>query len=222
MRGATAPRLQLELICAKVLLPGADDSTNGIQARLDRMERRLAIGVPVRLGRGARGTAAVGDFSAHRVRKSPGRAARGAGGAEARRRAERRMRAPAGEAVRPRRPAGSPGEAVRPTSVIASSCRAGAGGGARQRAAGQWCLRQTVGVDAGSSTRRGARGASVTLVGCWVLVLAGGSWAGAGAGGGAAGGAGAGTAGSAADRETPGGWGCSRCCWCGTYWGLGG
>ncbi|ADB29531.1 DNA polymerase III, subunits gamma and tau [Kribbella flavida DSM 17836] len=46
MRGATAPRLQLELICAKVLLPGADDSTNGIQARLDRMERRLTIGVP--------------------------------------------------------------------------------------------------------------------------------------------------------------------------------
>ncbi|WP_134121573.1 DNA polymerase III subunit gamma and tau [Kribbella kalugense] len=46
MRGATAPRLQLELICAKVLLPGADDSTNGIQARLDRMERRLTIGTP--------------------------------------------------------------------------------------------------------------------------------------------------------------------------------
>ncbi len=46
MRGATAPRLQLELICAKVLLPGADDSTNGIQARLDRMERRLTIGAP--------------------------------------------------------------------------------------------------------------------------------------------------------------------------------
>src|SRR3954447_8592159 len=46
MRGATAPRLQLELISAKVLLPGADDSTNGIQARLDRMERRLTIGVP--------------------------------------------------------------------------------------------------------------------------------------------------------------------------------
>jgi DNA polymerase-3 subunit gamma/tau len=46
MRGATAPRLQLELICAKVLLPGADDSTNGIQARLDRMERRLTIGIP--------------------------------------------------------------------------------------------------------------------------------------------------------------------------------
>ena len=50
MRGATAPRLQLELICAKVLLPGADDSTNGIQARLDRMERRLTIGVPAPAG----------------------------------------------------------------------------------------------------------------------------------------------------------------------------
>ncbi len=43
MRGATAPRLLLELICARVLLPGADDSTRGVQARLDRIERRSAI-----------------------------------------------------------------------------------------------------------------------------------------------------------------------------------
>lgn len=43
MRGATAPRLLLELICARVLLPGADHSADGIQARLDRMERRLTI-----------------------------------------------------------------------------------------------------------------------------------------------------------------------------------
>jgi DNA polymerase-3 subunit gamma/tau len=43
MRGATAPRLLLELICARVLLPGADHSTEGVQARLDRLERRLAI-----------------------------------------------------------------------------------------------------------------------------------------------------------------------------------
>ncbi len=43
MRGATAPRLLLELICARVLLPGADHSTDGIQARLDRMERRMTI-----------------------------------------------------------------------------------------------------------------------------------------------------------------------------------
>ncbi len=43
MRGATAPRMLLELICARVLLPGADDSTDGLVARLDRLERRLTI-----------------------------------------------------------------------------------------------------------------------------------------------------------------------------------
>jgi len=44
MRGATAPRLLLELICARVLLPGADHGTDGLMARLERLERRVAIG----------------------------------------------------------------------------------------------------------------------------------------------------------------------------------
>ena len=39
MRGATAPRLLLELICARVLLPSADDPVRGVAARLDRLER---------------------------------------------------------------------------------------------------------------------------------------------------------------------------------------
>ena len=43
MRGATAPRLLLELICARVLLPGSDHSSQGIMARLDRIERRAQI-----------------------------------------------------------------------------------------------------------------------------------------------------------------------------------
>ncbi|CAN5228738.1 hypothetical protein BH24ACT12_BH24ACT12_03020 [soil metagenome] len=43
IRGATAPRLLLELICARVLLPGADHATEGVLARLDRLERRLTI-----------------------------------------------------------------------------------------------------------------------------------------------------------------------------------
>ncbi|MEP6762334.1 MAG: DNA polymerase III subunit gamma and tau, partial [Sporichthyaceae bacterium] len=43
MRGATAPRLHLELICARVLLPAADDAERGLGARLDRLERRMAI-----------------------------------------------------------------------------------------------------------------------------------------------------------------------------------
>ncbi|MBC7277320.1 DNA polymerase III subunit gamma and tau [Nocardioides sp.] len=42
MRGATAPRLLLELICARVLLPAADGA-DGLAARLDRLERRIEI-----------------------------------------------------------------------------------------------------------------------------------------------------------------------------------
>ena len=43
MRGTTAPRLHLELMCARVLLPGADVDERGIHARLDRLERRLGM-----------------------------------------------------------------------------------------------------------------------------------------------------------------------------------
>ncbi|MFD7553029.1 DNA polymerase III subunit gamma and tau, partial [Streptomyces sp. NPDC059835] len=39
MRGTTSPRLQLELICARVLLPAAFDDERSVQARLDRLER---------------------------------------------------------------------------------------------------------------------------------------------------------------------------------------
>ncbi|MFC7360343.1 DNA polymerase III subunit gamma and tau [Nocardioides astragali] len=43
MRGATAPRLLLELLCARVLLPGADHTSEGVMARLERLERRLDV-----------------------------------------------------------------------------------------------------------------------------------------------------------------------------------
>ena len=43
MTGATAPRLQLELIAARILLPAAAGET-GYAARLDRLERRLDVG----------------------------------------------------------------------------------------------------------------------------------------------------------------------------------
>ena len=43
MRGTTAPRLHLELMCARVVLPGADVDGRGIHARLDRIERRLGV-----------------------------------------------------------------------------------------------------------------------------------------------------------------------------------
>ncbi|WP_432561526.1 DNA polymerase III subunit gamma and tau [Kineococcus sp. SYSU DK003] len=43
MTGATSPRLQLELLCARLLLPGAD-ADGGLGTRLDRIERRLGAG----------------------------------------------------------------------------------------------------------------------------------------------------------------------------------
>ena len=43
MRGATTPRLLLELICARLLLPGVDDDSLGLGARLDRLERRVSV-----------------------------------------------------------------------------------------------------------------------------------------------------------------------------------
>ena len=58
MRGATAPRLQLELMCARVLLPAADDADRGLAARLDRLERRASItSAPARAGTAAPGRA---------------------------------------------------------------------------------------------------------------------------------------------------------------------
>ncbi|HUP99286.1 MAG TPA: DNA polymerase III subunit gamma and tau [Aeromicrobium sp.] len=42
-RGATAPRLLLELMSARLLVPTADHSDGGLAARLDRLERRIGI-----------------------------------------------------------------------------------------------------------------------------------------------------------------------------------
>ncbi|GAB6940451.1 DNA polymerase III subunit gamma and tau [Isoptericola variabilis] len=49
MTGATSPRLHLELLCARLLLPGADDGAEGLAARIDRLERGViaAGGAPV-------------------------------------------------------------------------------------------------------------------------------------------------------------------------------
>jgi DNA polymerase-3 subunit gamma/tau len=46
MTGATSPRLQLELLCARLLLPAADDAERGLRARVDRIERRLDMTSP--------------------------------------------------------------------------------------------------------------------------------------------------------------------------------
>ena len=46
MRGATAPRLILELICGRILLPGGDTTERGLLSRIERLERAESISVP--------------------------------------------------------------------------------------------------------------------------------------------------------------------------------
>jgi DNA polymerase III subunit gamma/tau len=43
MSGATSPRLQLELMCAKVLVPASDKTEVGSLARIERLERRVGV-----------------------------------------------------------------------------------------------------------------------------------------------------------------------------------
>jgi DNA polymerase-3 subunit gamma/tau len=43
MSGATSPKLHLELMCAKVLVPASDTTEVGSLARLDRLERRIGV-----------------------------------------------------------------------------------------------------------------------------------------------------------------------------------
>ncbi|MFI7634045.1 DNA polymerase III subunit gamma and tau [Nonomuraea sp. NPDC049400] len=54
MRGATSPRLLLELMCARVLLPGAAQGEEALLARLERLERGGAVAqMAVRAASGA-------------------------------------------------------------------------------------------------------------------------------------------------------------------------
>ncbi|MFC7806114.1 DNA polymerase III subunit gamma and tau [Streptomyces olivaceus] len=61
MRGAHSPRLQMELICARVLLPAAYGDERSVMARLDRIER----GVQFSAGTGAPAVGYVPGPEAH-------------------------------------------------------------------------------------------------------------------------------------------------------------
>jgi DNA polymerase-3 subunit gamma/tau len=54
MRGATAPRLLLEVVCARLLLPSASDTEAALLQRVERIETRLDMSIPA-------GEAAVGQ-----------------------------------------------------------------------------------------------------------------------------------------------------------------
>jgi DNA polymerase-3 subunit gamma/tau len=47
MRGATAPRLLLEVICARLLLPSASDAEAALLQRVERIETRLEMSIPL-------------------------------------------------------------------------------------------------------------------------------------------------------------------------------
>ncbi len=67
MRGATAPRLLLEVVCARLLLPSASDTEAALLQRVERIETRLDMSIPA-------GEAAVGAeprASKQFVRKTP-------------------------------------------------------------------------------------------------------------------------------------------------------
>ena len=46
MTGATSPRLHLELMIARILVPASDDSQRGALARVERLERRIGVETP--------------------------------------------------------------------------------------------------------------------------------------------------------------------------------
>jgi DNA polymerase-3 subunit gamma/tau len=59
MRGATAPRLLLEVVCARLLLPSASDTEAALLQRIERIETRMNVSIPA-------SEAAVGAVTAPR------------------------------------------------------------------------------------------------------------------------------------------------------------
>ncbi|MFL0173573.1 DNA polymerase III subunits gamma/tau [Mycobacterium sp. SMC-18] len=50
MRGATAPRLLLEVVCARLLLPSASDTEAALLQRIERIETRMNVSIPASEG----------------------------------------------------------------------------------------------------------------------------------------------------------------------------
>ncbi|MHB1170898.1 MAG: DNA polymerase III subunit gamma and tau [Lacisediminihabitans sp.] len=66
MTGATSPRLHLELMIARVLVPASDDSERGALARIERLERRIGVAPP-----GDRGPEVTAAVAANAVAVAP-------------------------------------------------------------------------------------------------------------------------------------------------------
>ncbi|MFJ9543600.1 DNA polymerase III subunit gamma and tau [Streptomyces sp. NPDC101225] len=129
MRGANSPRLQLELICARVLLPAAYGDERAVMARLDRLERGVNFS-------GAAAAPAMGyvpGAEAHGAAvPAPGPAAEPVppgGGPAAARAAVRTAGAPAGGPAAPAGPGSGPGPGLGSGSGPGSGSGSGPGPG---------------------------------------------------------------------------------------------
>ncbi|MCC3269044.1 DNA polymerase III subunit gamma and tau [Arthrobacter gengyunqii] len=73
MTGATSPRLHLELLCARILLPASDQTERGTAARVDRIERRLSYAgdSTEAVGRAAAASSPVESIPAARPTAAP-------------------------------------------------------------------------------------------------------------------------------------------------------
>ncbi len=160
MTGATAPRLQLELICARILLPAASGE-QGYAARLDRLERRLDVGGvpsaargsgPAARPAGGRGSAPTPGGAPTPVVREPGGAPEAAVSAAPVGREAAPVQAPSrtvSDYTPP--PSGAPA-APREGASAGASLAAGGMGGGRERdlshtlgdGSGPWCRRGPV------------------------------------------------------------------------------
>ncbi|MFH9611551.1 DNA polymerase III subunit gamma and tau [Streptomyces sp. NPDC017448] len=163
MRGATSPRLQVELICARVLLPAAYDDERSLQARLDRLERGASAAAAASFAAPPAAAAPLGYVpgpDAHAPAPAPQAAPMGLAGPDAARAAARGEAPPAPAAYAPpaqqiqaqapvpaaesaQRPgswptaAGTPAGAGAPV-VTGAGAGAGAGAGEQGRRPGGW------------------------------------------------------------------------------------
>ncbi|MFH9013018.1 DNA polymerase III subunit gamma and tau [Streptomyces sp. NPDC017943] len=126
MRGAHSPRLQLELICARVLLPAAYGDERSVMARLDRVERGVSFSAAP-----AGGAPAMGYVPGPQAHAQPAPPVPPGGGPAAARAAVRTPGgpgAPVDQGSAPTAPAPT-GAAPNPTGPGASPADAGAAEG---------------------------------------------------------------------------------------------
>lgn len=107
MRGATAPRLLLEVVCARLLLPSASDAESALLQRVERIETRLAMSIPAAEAEPAAPAAPARPVPVRRSTQRPATAERKPEPAPA---PERKPEPPPAPAPQPEPAASAPGE----------------------------------------------------------------------------------------------------------------